>query len=90
MDEHITAYSNNFRVLIGVTEAQLIFRLETPVIDDSTGSITGVSLQNVADIRLNPIMAKELCLALQQQLKSYESQFGPLADIACASANAED
>lgn len=78
MNELVTTYSNSFRIATGPFEVQLTFRIETPVIDEESGAITSVMLQPVADIRLNPSLAKNLSIALQQQVAEYEKQYGSI------------
>lgn len=81
MDERKVLYANGFRIAIGVLETQLCFEIETPVIDKETGKLTGVETQEVADIRLNHILAKQLCDVLQEQLEEYEKKAEPLEDL---------
>lgn len=81
MNEHGIIYANGFRIALGAFETQLTFRIETPIIDNATGDIIDVAQHEVADIRINPSLAKHLCAILQQQLDEHERQFGPLADI---------
>ena len=78
MDERKVLYANRFRVTVGDLETQLLFELESPVVNEETGEIIGVETQSVADIRMNSKLAKQLCNALPEQLNEYEKVFGPL------------
>ncbi len=87
MNENNPIYANVFRIAFSAFEAQLSFGIETPIVDDVAGVITGATQKNIADIRLNPALAKQLCLSLKQQIDDYENQFGPLLDFEPISKN---
>lgn len=80
MEETNVIYSNSFRIATGPFEIQLSFRVETPIVNEEDGSIKDVKTCQVADIRLNPAMAKNLSLALQQQVEEFEKQYGKVVD----------
>lgn len=65
-------YANGFRIAMSGYETQICFRCDTPIIDESNGEITGVNQEVVADVRINPMLARELCEKLNEQLDSYD------------------
>ena len=71
-------YANGFRTAMNLSEVQILFRVETPVIDEEKNEITGNNSVNVADIRLSPIIAKDLCAKLQAQIDDYEKHVGTI------------
>lgn len=76
MDTNSPIYSNSFRITSGALETQLLFKLESPVINEANNSVDGSTEVNVADIRLNSVMAKELYLRLKEQIETYEQKYG--------------
>ena len=66
-------YANGFRVSIGGLETQLMFKLESPVVDEND-NISGISLKDVADIRINIALAKQLSEILKNAIDDYENQ----------------
>lgn len=78
MDANNTIYSNAFRIAINSLETQILFKLETPVINEAENTITGSTQINIADIRLHPKMAKELYIKLKEQIDFYEENYGKI------------
>ena len=78
MDEKKFIYANGFRTTMGMLEMQIVFKVDSPIIDESTGEMMGVTTEQVADLRISPTIAKQLCLALQHQVAEYEKSFGQI------------
>ena len=74
-------YANGFRMAVNASEVQLLLREETPIIDEEKNEITGVEKTNVADIRISPILAKNLCNKLQAQIDEYEKNYGTIVSL---------
>lgn len=65
-------YVNGFSVAMSALETQINLRCDSPIIDKESGAIIGVNLQVVADVRMNPKLARELCEKLSEQLDAYD------------------
>jgi hypothetical protein len=70
-------YANNLSVALNSVEAILLFAVETPTFDKE-GNANGGSREIVADIRMNPIFAKQLITALKESLNIYEEKYGEI------------
>ena len=77
MNERKIVYANGFRIAMGAMETQILLRIDTPIIDEQN-QFTKIEMEDVADIRINPSLAKQLYLALQQHIEVYEKNFGTL------------
>lgn len=78
MDERQVTYANAFRSTMGLLETQIVFGLETPLINDETGVVEEVMVESVVDLRINPVIAKQLAMVLTKQVEDYEKQFGKI------------
>ncbi|MCM1127708.1 MAG: DUF3467 domain-containing protein [Lachnospiraceae bacterium] len=75
-----TIYANGFRIAFSQLESQILFKLETPVFDE-TNNIAGATEVDVSDIRLHPALAKELYTKLGEQIDIYETNFGKIKPL---------
>ena len=78
MNEIAIKYANGFSIAITDTEVQLLFTVSSPVINAQNGNVDTTTLAQVADIRLNPIVAKQLGELLSKQIAVHESKSIPL------------
>ena len=78
MDERKVVYTNGFRTTMGMLETQLVFKIESPVIEDASGKVVSIQSQDLVDLRMSPAIAKQLCVALGQQIAEYEKNFGQI------------
>ena len=70
-------YANNMSIALNSIEAMLLFAVETPSFSKE-GVANGGHREIVADIRMNPVFAKQLITTLQDSLKEYESKYGEI------------
>ena len=70
-------YANNMSIALNSIEAMLLFAVETPSFSKK-GVADGGSREIVADIRMNPVFAKQLLKTLQGSLAEYESKYGEI------------
>lgn len=77
-------YANGISVSFGPTEVRMLFSLNTPVIKEGkdTGELTW---DEVADVRINPMLAKRLCNILVENLEKLN-----LPDMKVGDAKEED
>lgn len=78
MNEREIIYANGFRITMGLMEAQIVLKVDTPIISEEQSTINGVETKEVADVRLNPSLAKQLYMALKQHIDIYEQNFSSL------------
>lgn len=71
-------YANGFRIAVSAMEAQLTFRIDTPVFDPANNQLARVDSTELADIRMSPVLAKQLSILLAQNVEAYEKQFGTI------------
>lgn len=70
-------YANNMSIALNSIEAMLLFAVETPNFSKE-GVANGGSREIVADIRMNPVFAKQLLTTLQESLNEYERKYGEI------------
>ena len=70
-------YANGLSVVINPIEAGMFFAVETPYYDEE-GKNTGIVRNIVADIRMHPVLAKQLLKTLTDSIKSYEEKYGEI------------
>lgn len=64
-----TIYANGFALATNGSyeEVVILFNLATPELSEN-GAVSGVSFENVADLRITRSVAQDLCRALTQEL----------------------
>lgn len=68
-------YTNGFSLSTTLGETRLLFLLSTPKIDEKDGS-ESATFKDVADMRMNVVLAKQLSIALQDSIRNYEKAYG--------------
>ncbi len=67
-------YTNGFSLSTAIGETRLLFLMSTPAIDGKEREL----LENVADIRMNITLAKQLRDALCDSISNYEKAYGEI------------
>ena len=76
-----TIYTNSFSIVMGHLDAVLTFKLETPILNEDNYQLERVERTKIADIRMNPALAKELCIKLKEQIDMYEKMNGEIRSL---------
>lgn len=65
-------FTNAFRAVTTSSEVQILFRLATPNINEENNTIGEPFIEDIADIRISPEIAKSLCETILSQINQQE------------------
>lgn len=65
-------YVNAFRLVQNDVETQIVLKVETPIVNEENNTIEGTKVIDVADVRMNTSMARQLYMSLKERFECEE------------------